>query len=122
MIDSDLLVIWMPTRVHPRTVLDQARKFGLDITEGCGEPEIRAAWGDRSGAWFDVTGWDGEWADTQVTLPDAVHAFLQTVADAEPAGFEMVIWHEPVNLETVHTQVGLDARTLPAGVCVRVLP
>jgi hypothetical protein len=122
MLDSDLLVVWMPTRVHPRTVVDQAHKFGLSITEGSGEPEVRAAWGGRAGAVFSVSGWQGDWQADRLGLPDAVLAFLATIADAEPAGFEMVLWRDPVDLGAVTTLRALSADPLPTGVCLRVLP
>lgn len=121
MIDSDLLVVWMPTRVHPRTVIEQAHKFELAISEGCGEPAVRAAWGGRSGAWFSVSNWQGDWTADTVILPPHLLDFLATVADAEPAGFEMIAWRDPVDLATVATRLGLPSE-VPSGVTVRVLP
>lgn len=122
MFDSDLLVVWMPSRVHPRTVVDQARKFDLSISEGCGEPEARAHWLDRPGLVFSVVGWQGEWAQSRMTPPDSVRAFLAVVADAEPQGFEMVFWRDPPALDTLKVILGLGHADFAGGICLRLLP
>lgn len=122
MFDSDLLVVWMPSRVHPRTVLDQAHKFGLSISEGCGEPEARARWLSLPGLVFSVVGWQGEWRQDRVNPPEDVRAFLATVAEAEPQGFEIAFWREPATLETCTTLLGLRHADFKGGISIRVLP
>lgn len=122
MFDSDLLVVWMPTRVHPRTVVDQAAKYGLSISEGCGEPEARALWMARPGLVFSVVGWQGEWAQDRVNPPGNLRDFLATVADAEPRGFELTFWREPPTLDTHTALLGLGHADFPGGICVRILP
>lgn len=122
MFDSDLLVVWMPSRVHPRTVIDQAHKYDLSISEGCGEPEARAHWLHRPGLVFSVVGWQGEWAEGRMTPPQNVRAFLATVAESEPQGFEMTFWYEPPALSTVKVILGLGHVDFPGGICLRLLP
>lgn len=122
MLDSDLLVVWMPNRVHPRTVFDQARKYGLSISEGCGEPAVRARWGEVPGAFFSVVDWQGEWADGRLAPPENVRDFLETVAVAEPQGFELIFWREPADMDAVQTILGLAHADFATGVRLRVLP
>lgn len=122
MLDSDLLVVWMPTRVHPRTVLDQARKYGLSISVGCGEPEVRACWHDVPGAYFSVIDWQGEWQAGRITPPTPIRDFLETVAVSEPHGFELIFWREPPALEPIQTVLGLDQADFAGGARIRVLP
>ena len=122
MFDSDLLVVWMPSRVHPRTVLDQAHKFDLSISVGCGEPEARARWLGQPGLVFSVVGWQGTWAADRLTPPDTVRAFLATVAEAEPQGFEIAFWRAPPALDTRQTLLGLRHADYRGGVALHILP
>lgn len=122
MLDSDLLVVWMPTRVHPRTVLDQARKYGLSISVGCGEPEVRACWQDVPGAYFSVIDWQGEWQAGRLAPPESIRDFLETVAVSEPHGFELIFWREPPDLDAPRTVLGLGHADFEAGVRLRILP
>lgn len=122
MLDSDLLVIWMPTRVHPRTVLDQAQKYGLSISVGCGEPEVRSCWGDVPGAYFSVIDWQGLWSGDRLAPPPEVRDFLETVAVAEPYGFEVVFWRDGADLSAPQVLLGLDHPDFATGIRLRILP
>lgn len=72
------LVVFLPERGRPGALAVAARKYGLTLLEGCGDPRIRASYADRAGVLLTLTAFDAVGSDraSRVSLPEAVQRWV----------------------------------------------
>lgn len=123
MLDTDLLILWLPGRRLPGALEAEVGKRGLTAVQGTVEPEAREFYRNLGGLLLSVVGWQGQWNGGTVELPHAVHGLLDGLVAAQPDGFEATVWGPDIHLDQVIT-----ARRdrlhgpWPAGVRHQVLP
>lgn len=91
---NDLLVVFVPARTGPGSLLAAFSKLGLQCVEGCGEPPVRAAFAGRRGLLLTLVGFEtspGPRGKGRVVLPAAARDALAAVGGASGGDFQFVV-------------------------------